>query len=366
MIDLAFLNPGVAYRVHKLPCVTACLPSHPVSSPATPSRRRQNSARRSRQKTVPDQHLLHRAREVAKLSAARKTLRKRHGSEPTIADAISLAARGDGTVSLDLDEWRHVFDARNEITVKWLWLVAAVARKAYRTYLEAFPEMSAALSLADITQEGVCGLMTSVERWDPRKDYAFDAFAFYSIKHAILRAIENQSRPIRLPVHVLNKLSKMRKIRIQLNIADDGEEPSVEDVARLAGVNRREAELYLDRSKTLCSIDAPLRRSGVDAVAPTLREFLVDHSVDVARQVERVCTREAVQELVQSSDLEELERSVLLLKYGLSDGVERVRADVSRLLDVRVEKVRRAELSALKKLRDTMGEDLSGWTGLIS
>lgn len=312
--------------------------------------------------------MLDRARAAAKLSDARKALRKRLGSEPAIADAVSLAAGTDRSVSLDLDEWRHVFDARNEVTVKWLWLVAAVAGKAHRTYLEAFPEMSAALSLADITQEGVCGLMTAVERWDPNKDYAFDAFAFYSIKHAILRAIENQSRPIRLPVHVLNKLSKMRKIKQQLSLSDDGEEPSVQEVARLAGVDYEEAELYLNRSRTLCSIDAPLPRSGIgtDASACSLREFLVDQSVDVARQVERACTRKTVQELVQSTDLLELERSVLLLKYGLTDGVERVRAEVSRILDVRVEKVRRAELSALNKLRETAGDDWSAWTGLIS
>lgn len=289
-------------------------------------------------------------------------MRKRLGSEPGIAEAVSLAAYSDGSVSLDLDEWRDVFDARNEVTVKWLWLVAAVARKAHRTYLQAFPEMSAALSLADMTQEGVCGLMTAVERWDPRKDFAFDAFAFYSIKHAILRAIENQSRPIRLPVHVLNKLSKMRKIRQQVNLSKGGREPSVQEVARAAGVEYKEAELYLDRSKTLCSIDAPLRESG----EASLREFLVDQSEDVARQVERACSREAVQELVKGTDLEELERSVLLLKYGLSDGVERVRAEVSRILDVRVEKVRRAELSALKKLRETAGEEWAEWPGLIS
>ncbi|CDF41012.1 unnamed protein product [Chondrus crispus] len=220
--------------------------------------------------------------------------------------------------------------------------------------------MSAALSLGDMTQEGVCGLMTAVERWDPAKDYAFDAFAFYSIKHAILRAIENQSRPIRLPVHVLNKLSKMRKIKQQVDLSKGGREPSVQEVARLAGVGYKEAELYLDRSKTLRSIDAPVR-GGAEA---SLREFLVDESVDVARQVERACSREAVQELVKGTDLEELERSVLLLKYGLSDGVERVRAEVSRILDVRVEKVRRAELSALRKLRVTAGEDWAGWTGL--
>lgn len=285
-----------------------------------------------------------------------------NGLEPDILSAIPLAAQDDLSVTTDLDHWRRVFSARNEITLKWLWLVAAVARKAHRTYLTAFPEMGTALSLADLAQEGVCGLLCSVENWDPKRGYAFDAYAFYSIKHAILRAIENQSRPIRLPVHVLNKLSKMRKVRDQILLAGEGEEPSVDDIARLAGVERGEAALYLERSRTLASIDAPLRGEG----SATLREFLVDHSVDVARQVERECTRETVAELVNASNLEELERSVVLLKYGLSDGVGRVRAEVSRILDVRVEKVRRAELSALKKLRETVRDDLAAWAELIS
>lgn len=277
-------------------------------------------------------------------------------------DAVHFASFSDSSLSKDFDIWKSVFEARNDVTVTWLWLVAAVARKAYRTYLDAFPEMRTALSLADITQEGVCGLMTSVERWDPSRDYAFDAYAFYSIKHAILRAIENQSRPIRLPVHVLNKLSKMRRIRRTLTMTNNME-PSIEQVARQAGVDRKDAELYLNRSRKLFSIDAPL---GNEEGAGTLREFLVDTKVDVARHVERTCTREAVAELVEESNLEDLERSVLLLKYGLKDGVERMRADVSRILKVRVEKVRRAELRALKKLRDTVGDDIAAWTELIS
>lgn len=248
------------------------------------------------------------------------------------------------------------------MTIKWLWLVAAVARKAHRSYLDAFPEMRVALSLADITQEGVCGLMTSVEKWDPNRDYAFDVYAFYCIKHAILRAIENQSRPIRLPVHVLNKLAKMRRIRQKLYGVEEAE-PTVQEVARLAGVDRKEAQLYLTRCKKLFSIDAPV---GAEEDGGTLGEFLVDKSVDVAKQVERACTREAVAELVKATDLEELERSVVLLKYGLRDGVERMRAEVSRILQVRVEKVRRAELSALKKLRDNVGDDIAAWTEFIS
>lgn len=225
--------------------------------------------------------------------------------------------------------------------------------------------MEAALSLSDIMQEGVCGLITSVEKWDPQRGYAFDAFAFYMIKHAILRAVENQARPIRLPVHVLNKLSKMRKIKDEM--AAGGEDVELETVAHEAGVNIDEARLYVSRSKTTWSIDAPVdKRDKGPALSSPLREFLVDHSVDVARQVERECTREAVADLVHASSLGELERSVLSLKFGLGDGVERLRAEVSRILDVRVEKVRRAELSALKKLRSRLGDDASAWLELIN
>ena len=158
----------------------------------------------------------------------------------------------------------------------------------------------------------------------------------------------------------------MRKVRDQLEIAGEGADLSVQNIAKEAGLSLQDAELYLNRSRTLRSLDAPLDRRNDDPAATTLREFLVDTSVDVARQVERVCTRDAVAELVKSSNLEELERSVLWLKYGLGDGVERVRKDVSTILDVRVEKVRRAELSALKKLRDIVGDDISAWSEIIS
>ena len=313
------------------------------------------ATRRRRSTASPDPTLLSLTKPISRLHAARKSLRKSLGCEPPIYAAIEL-------LSLPNHDWDSAFDARNEITVTWLWLVAAIARKAHRVYLSSFPEMAAALSLADITQEGVCGLINAVEKWDSTRGYAFDAYAFYMIKHAIMRAIENQARPIRLPVHVLNKLSKMRAIGKQLQSSDG--DISIENLAKKTGISVRDANLYLNRSKTLFSLDAPLEKRG-DGNS-TLHEFLIDTTVDVARQVERVCTREAVAELVNASNLGELERSVLWLKYGLGDGVERVRAEVSRILDVRVEKVRRAELSALKKMRHVMGDDISAWSSLIS
>ncbi|PXF50053.1 RNA polymerase sigma factor SigA [Gracilariopsis chorda] len=260
-------------------------------------------------------------------------------------------------------DWHLILRQRNQLVVKWLWLVYAVARKTHQIFLSAFPEAAPALSMSDLVQEGVCGLITAVERFDASRGQPFDSYAFYSIKYAILRAIQNQARPIRLPVHVLNKLSKIRTVRHQLQIAN-GKPVSLSQVAQLAQVDREAAKLYIQRSRSLWSIDTPIHRHS-QRDAPPLRDFLVDHSVDVSRHVESMCTREAVAELVQSTELEELERNVLWLKYGLGDGIERVRAEVSRILDVRVHTVKRAELRALNKLREVVTEDVSNWAELI-
>ncbi|KAI0561174.1 RNA polymerase sigma-70 [Gracilaria domingensis] len=296
------------------------------------------------------------------LYAARKHLRRTSQSEP-LNQAVILHANRDNPLSSA--HWHHIVGQRNQLVVKWLWLVGAVARKSHQIFISAFPEAAPVISFSDLVQEGVFGLITAVERWNGSKGQPFDAYAFYSVKYAILRAIQNQARPIRLPVHVLNKLSKIRTVRHQLQLAD-GSDVSLSEVARVAGVDRKAAKLYLERSQALLSIDVPVRQQqSSKSDAPPLRDFLVDHSVDVSRQVERKCTREAVAELIQNSQLEDLERSVLCLKYGIGDGIERLRTEVSRILDVRVNTVKRAELSALKKLREVVSDDISNWAEMM-
>lgn len=299
----------------------------------------------------------------------------------------------------NLPTQQQVIHARNQITVKWLWLVSAIAKKLYYSYTQSFPEMQSALSLSDLIQEGVVGLMLAIEKYDLSKGYPFDSFAFYTIKHTVIRAVQNQSRPIRLPIHVLEKLSKMRKVSEYLRA--NNKPINADTIAQYAGISKSSVELYLQRSHSTVSIDQPISSSssgssslfsssgkqsqqrksstssksnngGMNGGAnqssggkSSLSDFLIDHSIDVARYVDRTCTKEAVKQLVNTSDLKELERNVLFLKFGLDDGVERVRAEVSRILDVRVHNVRRAELSALKKLRESIGDDTS-WVELVS
>lgn len=336
------------------------------SSKANPRRRR--ACKPTRDSTSSQPQLLDAARATHTVSETGQKLRRQTGTKSHTNHTTIAVPPMETTAVPKIPDQQPVFEARNQITVKWLWLVSAIAHKLYHTYTQSFPEMRAALSPADLIQEGVCGLMNAVEKWDPSRGYPFDAFAFYTVKHAVIRAVQNQSRPIRLPVHVLDKLARMRKVRQCLEMYN--RPVSVDAIARGAGVSRKAAELYLARSNSTVSIDAPLSKPSAssqrESSENSLSDFLVDHSVDVAREVERSCTREAVAQLVNTTDLLELERSVLFLKFGLGDGVERVRTEVSRILDVRVHNVRRAEISALKKLRHTIGSDVSAWTELIS
>lgn len=356
------------------PQVHACSSrASPVTSPPSPRRHRRRPRKPGSNDLQTDAiKIAQRAPTAQKLLATRARLRRQTGIEPLPHEILKSASDTDTSTSTDHPEWKSDVQTRNKVTLKWLWLVSVIAHKLYRTYSQSFPEMRAAICPTDLVQEGFCGLMNAVEKWDSNKGCPFEAFAFYTIKYSIIRAIQNQSRPIRLPVHVLDKLAKMRKVRQKLEVSN--RKVSVDAIARGAGVSPQAAELYLNRSKSTMSIDAPLssnssprtNTSSHSSNLTPLREFLVDHTVDVAREVERSCTREAVARLVSSSDLLELERSVLFLKYGLGDGIERVRAEVSRILDVRVTNVRRAELSALKKLRHYIGKDATSWTELIS
>lgn len=367
--SIAVTNPKLLFASNVRPFF---LNASSVTSPPTRRHRRRPRKPNSNNDCQSDSiQLAQRAPSARKMLAARSKLRRQTGVDPPPHDILKFMVNTGAAKPQEHSEWRSTLDARNKITLKWLWLVSAIAHKLYRTYSQSFPEMRAAICPTDLVQEGFCGLMNAVEKWDSSKGCPFDAFAFYTIKYSIIRAVQNQSRPIRLPVHVLDKLAKMRKVRQKLEL--NNRKVSVEAIARGAGVSCQAAELYLNRNKGTMSIDAPLSSSSSSSHTsshssePTpLREFLVDHSVDVAREVERTCTREAVAGLVNSSDLLDLERSVLFLKYGLGDGIERVRAEVSRILDVRVTNVRRAELSALKKLRHYIGNDASSWTELIS
>jgi RNA polymerase primary sigma factor len=235
---------------------------------------------------------------------------------------------------------------KRELSSGNLRLVVSIAKK-YR---------NRGLSFLDLIQEGNTGLMRAVDKYEYRRGFKFSTYATWWIRQAITRAIADQARTIRIPVHMIDVLSKLRSAAKHLQ-QELGREPTAEETAEASGISLEETRRVLHIGRQPVSLDRPVG----ETEDSTFGEFVEDRgTITPMTSASHGMLRAKIESLLKT--LTYREREIIRLRYGLSDGYSYTLEEVGRIFRVTRERVRQIEAKAVKKLQNPVRSgQLSGF-----